>query len=148
MRLEYSKETQELLEKISKESNIFWRYQDSRHNGEIPQDHRSHERMYSEEPEFAEEGVSCYDNPYQSLDYFKDEFISLDENGVEGYDMIVFSGYRLGQGMDDEDIAEVEEIIYSMSLFTFLQFCKNADEDLYFLSSCNLKELADSILKF
>lgn len=144
-RLIYNKNTQELLENIS---GLYWRYQESEFCGLIPQGHKSHERMYSENPEYVEAGVSCYDNPYQLLDYMKDEFYSYTEESSNGMDVVIFEGTHTGTyGLDEEDIVEAEEVIYSMSLWDFWQFCKNADEDLYYLSCHNLRELANTIFE-
>lgn len=144
LRLEYNQETQQTLETIT---GLYWRYQRTQYNGTIPQNHKSHERMYATDtPEYIEEGVSCYDNPYQLLDYMRDEFYYFNEDEAEGLEVVIFAGEHTGTyGMDEEDIVTPEETIYVISLYDFWSFCKNANEDLYYLSSCNLKELADGI---
>lgn len=144
LRLEYNQETQELLEGIK---GLYWRYQSTKHNGIIPVDHKSHERMYATDtPEYIEEGVSCYDNPYQLLNYMHDEFFEFTEEEAEGLEVVIFSGeHTCTYGLDEEDIVTPEETIYTVRLYDFWMFCKNANEDLYYLSCKNLRELAEEI---
>lgn len=141
-RLVYNKNTQKLLEELAENSTCYWRYQDSSHGGVIPVNHISHERMYSgESPDYIEDGCSCYDNPYQLLEYMSNEY--LEEDNI---DIVIFCGEHKGYGYDEEDIVQVtekEDILYSLNLKDFYEFCKNAD--MYFFGDKNLKEYAIEI---
>lgn len=125
-RLIYSEETQNLLEQLTEGNKCYWRYQDSKHNGIIPVGHESHERIYEgEAPEYVEEGCSCYDNPYQLMEYLGNENNDLDKT-----DVVLFVGRHMGYGLDEEDIVMVrdeEDVMYSLSLRDFFKFCSKAD---------------------
>lgn len=135
-RLIYNQNTQKLLEELTEKKICYWRYQDSCYGGLIPVGHQSFERMYEgEEPEHIEEGCSCYDNPYQLLQYMSDEYIDLDKT-----DVVLFLGRHKGYGIDEEDIVMVEEesdILYSLNVKDFYKFCKNAD---IYWNGYNIKE--------
>lgn len=138
-RLEYTTEIQNLLEDLAEGNSCYWRYQHKHHNGIIPVGHESNERVFEgEAPEFVEEGCSCYDNPYQLLQYVLDDCFIKDED----YDVVLFVGSHMGYGLDEEDIVMVEEesdVIYSLSLLDFYKFCSNAD--IYWNGNYNVKEL-------
>lgn len=114
------------LDDVAKNKKCYWRYQESIFGGTIPVGHRSHERMYEgEEPEYIEDGVSCYDNPYSLFDYMSNEYNDPDET-----DVVLFDGYRVGSGIDEEDIVEVtdeSDILYSLSLRDFLSWTQQTD---------------------
>ena len=104
-RLEYSESTQSLLLEMAEKEMCYWRYQGAHHNGLIPVGHESHERIFEgEEPEFVEEGCSCYDNPWQLLEYLANENQDLDKT-----DVVLFVGKHMGYGLDEEDIVKVTE---------------------------------------
>lgn len=136
-RLTYSAETQKLLEEITEKDQAYWRYQDAEFGGIIPVGHISHERCYAgEAPEYIEEGASCYDNPYQLMQYMNDEALNLDS-----IDVVLFVGRHMGYGLDDEDIVMVEEesdCMYSLSLRDFYKFCSKAD--IWWNGSYNIKD--------
>lgn len=134
----YNEEIHQLLEEGTEKESWFWRYQDASYGGLIPINHKSYERTAcdEEDAEYLEEGCSCYDNPYQLLDYMSNEMLDLDKT-----DVILFVGNYQGKGLDDEDIVLVEEesdIKYSMSLRVFYKFCCNAD--IYLFGDKNIKE--------
>ena len=137
-RLDYNKDTQNLLLEMAEQEMCYWRYQSSSHNGIIPVGHESHERIFEgEEPEFIEEGCSCYDNPWQLLEYLADEGQDLDKT-----DVVLFVGNHMGYGLDEEDIVKVTEesdVMYSLSLRDFYKFAFNISEDLYW-NTYNAKE--------
>lgn len=138
-RLTYNKETFDLLLEIADKKFHYWRYQDSKHGGKIPVGHQSYERMFEgEEPECIEEGCSCYDNPWQLVDYMSDECLDLDKT-----DVVIFTGQYVGYGIDDEDIVIIEEesdILYSLSLRDFYKFILDVPSDLYW-NTYNVKEV-------
>lgn len=137
-RLEYNQETHDLLIELAEKEACYWRYQGAHHGGLIPVGHTSHERIFEgEEPEFIEEGVSCYDNPWQLLEYLADESQDLDDT-----DVVLFVGEHVGYGLDEEDIVRVTEesdVLYSLSLRDFYKFAINLPEDLYW-NTWNVKE--------
>lgn len=143
-RLKYNEETQILLEELAENELHYWRYQDSKFNGNIPIGHTSHERMFTgESPEHIEEGVSCYNNPLQLFKYTLDEV--LDE---EKTDVIIFCGRNMGTGLYDEDIVKVTEesdLLYVISLKDFYKFCSKAD--MYFFGDENLKEYYEETIE-
>lgn len=140
-RLTYNKETQNLLEDLAVNNKCYWRYQDACFGGVIPVGHESYERVFEgEAPEYIEEGASCYDNPFQLLQYMNDEILDEDKT-----DVVLFVGDHRGYGLDEEDIVRVEEEsdnLYSMSLGDFYKFCSNAD--IWLLGDKNLKEYYDT----
>jgi hypothetical protein len=135
-RLTYSAETQKLLEELTEGNKCYWRYQDAEFGGIIPVGHQSNERCFEgEAPEYIEEGASCYDNPYQLLQYMADEGNNLDKT-----DVVLFVGKHMGYGLDEEDIVMVEEesdCMYSLSLRDFYKFALNAD---IYWNGYNIKE--------
>jgi hypothetical protein len=137
-RLEYSQETHDLLLEIAEEGSCYWRYQGSHHNGLIPVGHKSNERIFEgEEPEFEEEGCSCYDNPWQLLEY-----LAIDGQDLDKTDVVLFVGDHVGYGIVEEDVVEVTEedaVMYSLSLRDFYKFAFNVPEDLYW-NTYNVKE--------
>lgn len=120
-RLNYDAKTNSLLLDITENNKCYWRYQDSRHGGTIPVGHQSEERIYDgDEPEYIEEGCSCYDNPFQLTEYLMNEYQDLDRT-----DIVLFKGTYMGVGADNEDIVYVnkeEDILYSLSLRDFYKF--------------------------
>lgn len=137
-RLVYNETTHIILEEGIEKEWFYWRYQDSAYGGIIPVDHQSHERTAcgKNDAEHIENGCSCYDNPYQLMEYLSDENHDLDK-----VDVILFTGEHCGYGFDEEDIVKVTEeadIFYSISLREFYKFCKEAD--IYFFGDKNLKE--------
>ena len=120
-RLINKNEINEILNDMAKGEKCYWRYQGAHHNGMIPVGHQSHERIYeTDEPEYTEAGVSCYDNPVFLANYLADEDNDLDET-----DVVLFLGRQIGTGIDDEDIVEVTEeadIQYSLSLRNFIKW--------------------------
>lgn len=135
-RLVYNEATQKLLEEITEKDQAYWRYQDSCYGGVIPVGHHSNERCFDgEAPEYIEEGASCYDNPYQLLQYMDGEGNDLDKT-----DVVLFVGKHMGYGLDEEDIVMVEEesdCMYSLSLRDFYKFALNAD---IYWNNNNIKE--------
>ena len=142
-RLTTSEETQELLEGGAESNKWYWRYQDSKWSGLIPVGHKSFERMGEDvTPNFIEDGVSCYDNPYQLLEYLKDE-----DNNIDTTDIILFVGTHNGIGKDEEDIVNIDsetDVKYSMSLRDFYEFCKGA-RDYWYNDSYSMAELAECL---
>lgn len=136
-RLTYNEATQKLLEEITEKDQAYWRYQDASFGGIIPVGHLSFERCYDgEAPEYIEEGASCYDNPYQLMQYMNNENNDLDKT-----DVVLFVGRHMGYGLDEEDIVMVEEesdCMYSLSLRDFYKFCSKAN--LYWNGSYNIAE--------
>lgn len=135
-RLVYNEATQRLLEEITEKDQAYWRYQDSCFGGVIPVGHISTERCYGEAPDNIEEGASCYDNPYQLMQYMNDE-----DNDLDSTDVVLFVGRHMGYGLDEEDIVMVEEesdCMYSLSLRDFYKFCENAD--IYWNGCYNIKD--------
>lgn len=125
-RLTYNADTQKLLEEVTEKNQAYWRYQDACYGGVIPVGHQSNERIFDgEAPEYIEEGASCYDNPYQLMQYMNNE-----NNDLDNTDVVLFVGRHMGYGLDEEDIVMVEEendCMYSLSLRDFYKFCRNAD---------------------
>lgn len=137
-RLKYNEDTQDLLLEMAEKDMCYWRYQGAHHGGLIPVGHESHERIFEgEEPEYVEEGCSCYDNPWQLLDYLSNEFNNLDKT-----DVVLFVGKHMGYGIDEEDIVKTTEesdMLYSLSLRDFYKFVFNIPEDLYW-NTYNVKD--------
>jgi hypothetical protein len=153
-RLTYCENTQKLLFDLAEREACYWRYQDACYNGLIPVGHKSFERIYEgEEPEFIEEGCSCYDNPWQLLEYMSNEYNDLDKT-----DVVLFTGRHMGYGLDEEDIVIVREendVMYSLSLRDFYKFAINIEKDLYWNTwnikerFCNFtKEFVERVMKF
>lgn len=137
-RLVYNNEVNDLLLDMAENDKCYWRYQDSKHMGLIPVGHESHERIFEgEEPEYIEEGCSCYDNPWQLTEYTSDEVLDLDNT-----DVVLFVGNHKGYGIDEEDIVQVtveSDVLYSLSLRDFYKFVLNIEEDFYW-NTYNVKE--------
>jgi hypothetical protein len=138
-RLIYNEATQQLLIELAEGNKCYWRYQDSKFGGLIPIGHKSFERIACDEDdaEYIEYGCSCYDNPWQLVEYMSNENNDLDKT-----DVVLFVGRHKGYGLDEEDIVEVEEesdVLYSLSLRDFYKFCANIDEDTYW-NTYNVKE--------
>lgn len=129
-RLTYNKETHNTLLNMAEGEQCYWRYQDAEHGGTIPVGHQSHERIFEgESPEYIEEGCSCYDNPWQLLQYLSDELHPVDK-----VDVVLFLGKHIGYGLDEEDIVKVREesdILYSITLRDFYKFAFNLQDDIY-----------------
>lgn len=129
-RLKYNEETYNILLNMAENEICYWKYQSSRYQGLIPVGHKSNERMFAgEQPEHIEEGCSCYDNPWQLVEYMQDESLDLDKT-----DVVLFLGTHVGYGIDGEDIVRInkeEDILYSLSLRDFYKFIMNIPSDLY-----------------
>lgn len=136
------------FQEIVDSNTYLWRYQEKKHGGKIPVGHKSHERCVQElEPENVEQGVSCYSNPYQLCGYLLDgevfDKVTLDRYNEE-YEVVLFEGEIIDEGMDGEDIAEVEEncVKYTMSIRDFFTMLKEDLDWIYRGYDKNLLELS------
>lgn len=67
---------------------------------------------------YVERGVSCFSDPKQLIEYFEEEGRdSLEEQS--GY-ILVFDGYWVGYGLDDEDIVQFTKEIERIDIEEFL----------------------------
>jgi len=132
IKLNLNGETIKMLNELVENENHFWRMQEVKFNGIIPMGHQSHERIYGEEPEFMENGVSCFDNPFQLINYTLDELIS--DSDFKEMEIVIFTGKYLNDGLDNEDIVEILDenaVDYTISALDFYKWLMNYEEEFY-----------------